>query len=247
MRNSILLILLLHTVGLSAQQPSGLWILTHVKALQPVYTMVEIDGAFELTGDEPQDSSFLYNSGLMTIEFQKTNSAISHSWDGEEGWTVKLDKETLYLYGQRDTLFGDYNKDRLILRSTLDDRPTYYNFSPFEEKRFSTPALLEESWEIRSENSLLKDLTISFTTDSSYQVASGKSLNSQIYFTYSLGKLAAIEYDFPATSEMGEGQELGTIYFFKTRGGKVKGIFYPVTDGVTTPTKSELTLSKKVR
>jgi len=235
------------TASICAQQPSGLWILTHVKALQPVYTMVEIDGAFELAGDEPQDSSFLYNSGLMTIEFQKTNAAISHSWDGEEGWSVKLDKETLYLYGQRDTLFGDYNKGGLILRSTLDDRPTYYNFSPFEEKKFSPPTLLEESWEIRSENSLLKDLKISFTTDSSYQVASGKSLNSQIYFTYSLGKLAAIEYDFPATSEMGDGQELGTIYLFKTRGGKIKGIFYPVTDGVITPTKSELTLSKKVR
>ena len=81
------------TASICAQQPSGLWILTHVKALQPVYTMVEIDGAFELAGDEPQDSSFLYNSGLMTIEFQKTNAAISHSWDGEEGWSVKLDKK----------------------------------------------------------------------------------------------------------------------------------------------------------
>lgn len=239
--------LMCSTGGICAQQPTGLWILTHVKALQPIYTMVEIDGAFELTDDAPQDSSFLYNSGLMTIEFQKTNAAISHSWDGEEEWAVKLDKETLYLYGQRDTLFGEYKKAGLILRSTLDDRPTFYNFSPFEEKRFSTPSLLQGSWEVRSENSLLKDLKISFTTDSSYQVASGKSVNSQIYFTYSLGKLAAIEYDFPATSAMGEGQELGTIYLFKTRGNKIKGIFYPITDGTTTPTKSVLTLSKKGR
>lgn len=239
--------LMCSTGGVCAQQPTGLWILTHVKALQPIYTMVEIDGAFELTDDAPQDSSFLYNSGLMTIEFQKTNAAISHSWDGEEEWAVKLDKETLYLYGQRDTLFGEYKKAGLILRSTLDDRPTFYNFSPFEEKRFSTPSLLQGSWEVRSENSLLKDLKISFTTDSSYQVASGKSVNSQIYFTYSLGKLAAIEYDFPATSAMGEGQELGTIYLFKTRGNKIKGIFYPITDGTTTPTKSVLTLSKKGR
>ncbi len=235
------------TGGICAQQPTGLWILTHVKALQPIYTMVEIDGAFELTDDAPQDSSFLYNSGLMTIEFQKTNAAISHSWDGEEAWTVELDKETLYLYGQRDTLFGEYNKGEVILRSTLDDRPTYYNFSPLDEKRFSTPSLLKGSWEIRSENSLLGDLKISFTTDSTYQVASGKSLNSQIYFTYGLGKLAAIEYDFPATSAMGEGQELGTIYLFKTRRNKIKGIFYPITDGTTTPTKSVLTLSKKGR
>lgn len=247
LKRLIILVLMCSTASICAQQPSGLWILTHVKALQPVYTMVEIDGAFELTGDEPQDSSFLYNSGLMTIEFQKTNAAISHSWDGEEGWAVKLDKETLYLYGQRDTLFGEYNKGGIILRSTLDDRPTYYNFSPLDEKRFSTPSLLEGSWEVVSDNSFFNGLNVSYTTDSSYQVASGKSLNSQIYFTYNLGNLAAIEYDFPPTSEMGDGQELGTIYLFKTRGKKIKGIFYPITDGLTAPIKSELTLSKKGR
>lgn len=247
LKRLIILILICSTASIYAQQPSGLWILTHVKALQPVYTMVEIDGEFELVDDAPRDSSFLYNSGLMTIEFQNAQNATSHSWDGEEQWTLALQKEKFYLYGQRDTLYGDFNEDELILRSTLDDRPTFYHFSPLNEKRFSTPDLLGKTWTINSTNTLLSELNMTFTTDSTYQVSTGKSFKSKIYFTYELNQLAAIEYDFPPTSEMGDNQELGTIYLFKTRGKKVKGIFYPITDGVTAPTKSELTLSIKKR
>lgn len=209
--------------------------------------MVEIDGAFELVDEAPRDSSFLYNSGLMTIEFQDTNNATSHSWDGEEQWTLELQKEKIYLYGQRDTLYGDFNQNKLILRSTLDDRPTFYHFSPINEKRFSTPDLIGEKWTITSTNPLLNDLNITFTTDSTYQISTGKSINSHVYFTYQLDNLAAIEYDFPTTSAMEDNQELGTIYLFKTRGKNVKGIFYPITDGITAPTKSELTLSIKKR
>ncbi len=246
MRKRLIILLLICISNLIyGQRPSGLWILTHVKALQPVYTMVEIDGVYEIVDEDPQDSTYLYNSGLMTIEFQNKKGIISHSWDGKEEWTMDQNDDILYLYGQRDTLYGEYTDESLILRSTLDDRPTYYNFSPLPEKKFSTPRLLTDKWTVSSENELLNNLEITFTTDSSYQIATGKSINSQVYFTYNLDNLAAIEYDFPPQSDQDDSQELGTIYLFETRKKVVKGVFYPITDGVNVPEKSELTLIKK--
>lgn len=206
--------------------------------------MVEIDGVYEIVDEEPQDSTYLYNAGLMTIDFQKNGNIVSHSWDGKEEWSMNQRDGILYLYGTRDTLYGTYAAESLILRSTLDDRPTYYNFSPLNEKRFSTPELLTDTWVIASENELLDNLNITFTTDSSYQIATGKSINSKVYFTYNLGNMAAMEYDFPPKSDQDDSQELGTIYLFQTRKKVVKGIFYPITDGVNAPEKSELTLIK---
>ncbi len=228
----------------NAQKPTGLWILKYVKALQPVFTMVEIDGQYEMVEEDPQDSTFLYNSGLMTLEFQKKSTANTHSWDGEEQWTFDKTNDQIEFYGKRDTLYGTYNKKELILRSTLDDRPTYYHFAPFEEKKISTPELLEGQWRVNSSKSYFQNIEVTFTTDSTYQVTTGKSLKSQLYFTYSFNKISAVEFDFPPGDKESEDHELGTIYIYQTRKKKVKGIFYAIKDGVAVPVKSELTLTR---
>ncbi|OEK02650.1 hypothetical protein BFP97_14460 [Roseivirga sp. 4D4] len=228
----------------SAQKPTGLWILKYVKALQPVFTMVEIDGQYEMVDEDPQDSTFLYNSGLMTLEFQKRSTAKTHSWDGEEQWTFDKANDQIYFYGQRDTLYGTYNKQELILRSTLDDRPTYYHFTPFEAKKISTPKILEGQWQLNSSKPYFKDLQVQFTTDSTYQVTTGKSLKSQKYFTYLFDDISAVEFDFPPNDKERDQHEMGTIYIYQTRKKEIKGVFYAIKDGVAVPIKSELTLTR---
>ncbi|MBO3698826.1 hypothetical protein [Roseivirga sp. E12] len=242
LKRFVLLLLLCSGNMLIAQKPSGLWVLKYVKALQPVFTMVQIDGQYEMVDEDPQDSTFLYNSGLMTLEFSKRQKPVSHAWDGKEQWEMDLKDNEIFLYGKRDTLYGSYNTEEIILRSTLDDRPTYYHFTPLKEKKISTPAILEGKWQIDSSNRLLKDLQISFSEDSTFQITTGKSLESKVYFTYDMEKIKGIEYDFPPKTIESKDNELGTIYLFKTRRKTIKGVFYPVTDGVSIPIRSELTL-----
>lgn len=208
--------------------------------------MVEIDGEYELVDEEPQDSSFLYNPGLMTLEFERSK-IVSHSWDGRESWEINSEEEKIYLYGKRDTLYGKMAKDQLVFQSTLDDRPTYYHFSQFDEKVFSTPNVYSDEWTVNSENNLLKDLKITFTTDSSYQIENDKSLESKIYFTYNLGKFLAFEYNFPSSSDMSGEHELATVYLYQTKRKKVMGVFYPISDGLNAPVRSTLSIKKKRR
>lgn len=248
MLKRLFIVSLLFSFHLShAQKPSGLWILKYVKALQPVFTMVEIDGQYEMVEEDPQDSTFLYNSGLMTLKFGKKSRASTHSWDGEEQWTFDKTKDQIYFYGKRDTLYGTYDKEELILRSTLDDRPTYYHFTPFKEKKISTANLLEGQWRISSSKSYFNDKEFTFTTDSTYQVTTGKSLESKKYFTYRFDQISAVEFDFPPNDKKSEDHELGTIYIYQTRKKETRGIFYAIKDGVAVPVKSELTLTRKDR
>lgn len=227
---------------LMAQKPSGLWVLKYVKALQPVFTMVQIDGQYEMVDEDPQDSTFLYNSGLMTLEFAKKQKPVSYAWDGKEQWEMNLKGNDLYLYGKRDTLYGTLNKEEIILRSTLDDRPTFYHFAKLKDKKISTPQILEGSWQVTTQNNFLNNLKISFSQDSSFQVTTGNSLKSNVYFTYEMSRIKAIEYDFPPKTIESQDHALGTVYLYRTRKKKIKGIFYPVTDGVSIPIRSELTL-----
>lgn len=247
MRKWITLLLLSYATGLSAQQPKGTWLMAYVKALQPVYTMVEVDGEYQLDESVPQDSSFLYNSGLMVIEFGKKNKAISHSWDGKENWTIKIDQNKIQLFGERDTLFGEFNQKQIIVSSTLDDRPTFYHFEQLDVKKFSTFSLSEGEWSIDLENHHLSDLITRFTYQSIDSTIEFSSNKSKLYFTYVLDKLQAIEYDFPPSQEKDLQQELSTIYFFKSKRKGIIGVFYPITDGLDVPERKSLRLIPKSR
>ena len=65
------------------------------------------------------------NLSLMVLDFRK--GITSYSWEGEESWTSKVLKDSIYLFGQGDTLYGVFNEQMIILSSTLDDRPTEYH------------------------------------------------------------------------------------------------------------------------
>lgn len=226
-----------------AQKPKELWILKYVKALQPLYTMVEIDGKFEFEEEDPQDSSFLYNSGLMTLRFAKKNKAISHSWDGKEEWNYTIDQNSIQLFGKRDTLYGELMEEQLILSSTLDDRPTFYHFEKLEEEKLSTLTLAENNLRVSVKNHFFDNNVFLFVADSIKPFSNVRDSESKVHFTYQLGKLNAIEYDFYPKDSADFKQELGTIYFYKTDKKTIKGFFYPIYDGLNEPEKKTLTLS----
>lgn len=226
-----------------AQKPKELWVLKYVKALQPLYTMVEVDGVFEFEEEDPQDSSFLYNSGLMTLRFEKKDEAISHSWDGKEEWNYAIDQNSIQLYGKRDTLYGEFKEKQLILSSTLDDRPTFYYFERLEEEKLSTLTLSKRDLRVSAKNHFFDNNMFLFMSDSIKPFSNVRDSESKLYFTYQLGKLNAIEYDFYPKDSADFKQELGTIYFYKTDKKTIKGFFYPIYDGLNEPEKVTLTLS----
>ena len=242
MRHILTLSFLLFALNISAQKPKELWVLTYVKALQPLYTMIEVDGKFELDEEDPQDSSFLYNSGLMTIEFEKKNRAISHSWDGQETWQFVLEQNNIQLFGERDTLYGEVKEKQLILSSTLDDRPTFYYFEKLNEKKLSTLVLADQNLRVSAQEHFFNDNVFFFTSDSVTNITNIRDSESKLFFTYGLGKLNAIEYDFHPKDTEDFKQELGTIYFFKTGKETIKGFFYPIYDGLREPERQNITL-----
>ena len=217
--------------------------MTYVKVLQPVYTMVDIDGEYEMDPSAPQDSSFLYNSGLMTFEFTKKNQATSHSWDGREEWTFEMDENQIQLFGARDTLFGEFNKTQIILSSTLDDRPTFYHFEKLNERKLSTVSLDSNTYSISIQDHIFSDNQITFTSDSTQVITNTAESKSKKFFTYSLNQMNAFEYDLYPKEGSAFKQELGTVYLFKTGRKEIKGIFYPIYDGLEVPEKKILTLT----
>ncbi|OEK06941.1 hypothetical protein [Roseivirga misakiensis] len=235
--------LVLCSLSALAQKENELWIMTYVKVLQPVYTMVDNNGSFEIDDSAPQDSSFLYNSGLMTFKFQAQNKAISHSWDGQERWTFDLDKEDIQLYGPRDTLFGKVDNGQIILSSTLDDRPTFYHFEKLDVKSLSTSRLIESKYTAKIENHILSNNQIAFTTDSTQAVVNKSEALSKVFFTYNLEGISAFEFDFYPEPGTGFEQELGTVYVFQDQKNVIKGIFFPIYDGLEEPKRKYVTFS----
>ena len=90
-----------------SQSLKGSWIMAYVEAKQPIYTMVEIDGQYQMADDVPQDSSFVYSNGLMLIDFDEKNP-VSYSWEGKEHWSYRIEDDQIFLYSQKDTLYGVY-------------------------------------------------------------------------------------------------------------------------------------------
>ncbi|MFY0591530.1 hypothetical protein [Roseivirga sp.] len=234
--------LILCSIPAIAQKQNELWIMTYVKVLQPVYTMVDNNGSFEIDDSAPQDSSFLYNSGLMTFKFGAQNRATSISWDGPEKWTFDLDQNEIQLYGQRDTLYGKVENKQIVLSSTLDDRPTFYYFEKLDAKTLSTNNLVSKTYTVNIDNHILSNNKLTFTTDTT-QVFNNKAGSlRKVFFTYDLDDISAFEFDFYPEAGTGFQQELGTVYIFQDQENELKGVFFPIYDGLEVPERKYLKL-----
>lgn len=236
LRSFILLLVICFSFSLSAQTSSGTWVMAFVKAKQPVFTMFEEEGSYELADEVPQDSLYLFSPGLMSIHFD-AEGIRSYSWEGEETWTSQVTKDSLYLFGQRDTLYGVFNEQRIILSSTLDDRPTEYHFDPLEEEDYESPELLGYSWKARAAAHPFDKNLLRFSLSPNSAEYTFKPLN--------LGPLKAFEYELPPTSPDASDQEYGIVYLFQTRRNRVEGVFYPARDDSGAPTRKTIRLVKK--
>lgn len=236
LRYLILLFGLCTTLSLTAQAPSGNWVMAFVKAKQPVFTMFQEEGSFELADEIPQDSIFLYSPGLMSLHFTQ-EKITSYSWEGEEGWTSKIVEDSIYLFGQRDTLYGVFNKQKIILSSTLDDRPTEYHFDPLDEDDFEAPELLGFSWKVRSKGHTLDRALIRFSLEPNSSLYNYKPLD--------MGPMKAFEYELPPSTPEAGDQEYGIVYLFKKSRYRVDGVFYPARDDSEAPSRREIRLNKR--
>lgn len=235
LRSVMLILLAVSCLRLSAQGPEGTWVMAYVRAKQPIYTMVDNEGSFELADEIPQDSTYLFSPGLMAIYFD--DKITSYSWEGEERFSQSIVEDSIYLFGQRDTLFGVFTDKKLILSSTLDDRPTEYHFDPLEEEDYESPELLGYSWKARVEAHPFDKNLLRFSLSPNSAEYTFKPLN--------LGPLKAFEYELPATSPDVSDQEYGIVYLFQTRRNRVEGVFYPARDDSGAPLRKELRLTGK--
>ncbi len=231
---------LLTSFSLSGQYLKGSWIMAYVEAKQPIYTMVEIDGEYQMADDVPQDSSFVYSNGLMLIDFDSKNP-VSYSWDGKENWTYQIEADKIYLFSQQDTLYGSYQEGQFAVSSTLDDRPTIYYFKPLGFKA-EFAELENTGWEVKTEGSFFSKKEFHFNEDSVERKVLTQGANEDYTF-YGLENLNTIEYEISYPILEGAYSEFGMVYFFKDGKKKLKAVYYPVV-GDKEPTRKELELKK---
>lgn len=235
LRYSLLLIGLVSSLAMSAQMPSGTWVMSYVRAKQPIFTMVNFGDGYELDSEVPQDSTFLYSPGLMSIIFGEEIK--SYSWEGEESWSSKILKDSIYLFGQRDTLYGVFNDQKVVLSSTLDDRPTEYHFDPLDKEGFEAPDLLGYGWKAKVKGHSFDKQTLRFSLSPNDSQYNFKPLD--------LGNMTAFEYELPASAPDANDQEYGIVYLFQLRRNRIEGVFYPARDDSDAPTRKEIRLSKR--
>ena len=223
-----------------AQQPSGTWVMAHIKAKQPVLSATMEQG--ELTFDEgdPYDSSEVYTPGLMVIQFESQRSAISHSWDGNESWQWQLQQDSLLMFGERDTLYGSYSQDQIILSSTVDAVPTEYTFLKVEDKLKLEGVEAKTKAEFKIPDHPFDNLQLTFQQDTVLTEANNiKGL--ELYLT-NIGPLQVIEYTFDRDYSK---VELGIVYLFRDKRKKYRGLFYPVVDDFKKPKPQVLEIDLK--
>jgi hypothetical protein len=220
-------------VGLLAQEPADVWVMSYVRAKQPIWTMIENEGEFEMDDSPPQDSTYLFSPGLMVIDFREDIK--SYSWEGEEKWTSNILKDSIYLFGQRDTLFGIYNEQKIILSSTLDDRPTEYHFDRLSAQGFSRPDLTNKKWKVKAPGHHFDRDYFEFKPAGE---AKSSLMNDQhLFIEIDQGILSAFEFDLlNADNE----QEYGIAYLYRLKGKTVRGVFYAAPDDINPPVAQTL-------
>lgn len=228
----------LSNLTLLAQSPSDVWVMAYVRAKQPIWTMIQNEGTFEMDEEPPQDSTYLFSPGLMVIDF--SNDIKSYSWEGEENWIANVVKDSLYLFGQRDTLYGVFNAQKIILSSTLDDRPTEYHFEKLPASKFSKPDLPGKKWKVSSKGHHFDKDYFQFKKEGEAETS---LMNDQhTFIEIDQGVMSAIEFDL--LNENNE-QEYGIVYLYREKGKTVRGVFFAAPNDTDVPNRRMLKMVPK--
>lgn len=243
MRKSLLFILLISvSIAAGAQDISGSWIMSYIKAKQPVFVMVEQDGELMLEDEIPQDSTIIYSPGLMLLKPFSKDSAVSYSWDGAEKWAIEWIDDEVWFKGERDSLYGSLNAEgRLALSSTLDDRPTSYVFDKLKFERSASKFSIENTnWRSSAEDSFLDGQLLSFKQDSVLVSEVDREATFGEYYIHPIEDKFAVEFvvNAPATY-------IGIIYFTKVTKRKMEGIFYALVEDGILPKRTKVTLKRQ--
>ena len=233
--------LLLLVTQVAAQDFTGSWIMSYMRAKQPVFTMIQEDGELTLEDETPQDSTIIQSSALMLMTSISKDSAVSFSWDGEERWAIERIEGMLRFNGARDSLYGNYDQDgRLILASTIDQVPTEYIFEPlsFKQKKQKLD-IINTRWKVQGEAGLLTNQQFIFQKDSLLTTElEGRAAFGE-YYIHPLGKQNALEFVVNLPENF-----MGIIYLTRVSKRKMSGIFYAVVDDATRPRKTAITLKR---
>ena len=232
-------ILFIISTSAFSQSLKGSWIMAYVEAKQPIYTMVEIDGQYQMADDVPQDSSFVYSNGLMLIDFDEENP-VSYSWEGKEDWSYNIEDNRIFLFSERDTLYGVYESNQFAVSSTLDDRPTIYYFKPLGFKADYT-ALEKTAWTVEEEDNFFNE-KFYFTKDNVERKVITQGADED-YTYYGLGNLNTIEYEVSYPLLESTYSEFGMMYLFRGGRKRLRGVYYPVIDD-REPQRKEITFKK---
>lgn len=220
-----------------SQQPSGTWVMAHIKAKQPVLSATMEQGELVFDEGDPTDSSEVYTPGLMVVQFETNNKAQSFSWEGNENWRWSLEKDSLLMFGKRDTLYGNYSSKQIVLSSTLDNVPTQYTFLNIADNLNLEPIKQGTKGSISVNEHVLNGLELEFGRDT--VVASPNNVQGLELYLTTIGSLQVIEY---ALDRENDKVELGIIYLFMESRRRYKGFFYPVIDDFRKPKELELVL-----
>lgn len=234
---SLIFILALFSSFSFAQQPSGTWVMAHIKAKQPVLSATMEQGELVFDEGDPKDSSEVYTPGLMVVQFEPDNKAKSFSWEGNENWRWSLEDDSLLMFGKRDTLYGNYSAEQIVLSSTLDNVPTQYTFLSIEDNLELQPIKPGTKGKISISDHVLNGLELAFERDT--VIASSNSVQGLELYLTTIGSLQVIEY---ALDKENDKVELGIIYLFMENRRKYKGLIYPVIDDFRRPKELELVL-----
>lgn len=242
MRKGLFFLLLLsgHLAAYS-QQVSGSWIMTYIKAKQPVFTMIQEDGELTLEDETPQDSTIIYSPGLMLMKPFSKDSAISYSWEDVEKWAFEKLGDQFWFYGERDSLYGNLDAEgRLVLSSTLDDRPTSY---VFEKQKFARSAsrlnIENTTWTVSAQDSFLKDQILNFKQDSVLTSELNGKAEFGEYYIHPIEDKFAIEFVVNMPKSY-----IGIIYITKVARKKMEGVFYALVEDGVRPKRTRITLRR---
>ncbi|GAB5524735.1 MAG: hypothetical protein Roseis2KO_26070 [Roseivirga sp.] len=242
MRKGLFFLLLISTYFTAiSQDMSGSWIMTYIKAKQPVFTMIQEDGELTLEDETPQDSTIIYSPGLMLMKPFSKDSAISYSWEDVEKWAFEKQDDQFWFYGARDSLYGNFDTDgRLVLSSTLDDRPTDYVFEKQKFARSASRLAIENtSWTVSAEDSFLNDQIINFKQDSVLTSELNGKAEFGEYYIHPIEDKFAIEFVVNIPKSY-----IGIIYITKVARKKIEGVFYALVEDGVRPEKTSVTLRR---
>lgn len=223
-----------------AQKAEGTWVMAYIKAKQPVLSATMEMGELVFDEGAPVDSSEVYTPGLMLLQFNSAETAQSYSWDGNESWQVKLMGDSMQMFSKKDTLFGSFTPEKMVLSSTIDAVPTAYTFLKVSDQLKMTNITSGQSAKISSKDHPFDGLVLTFEQDTVITNATDIP-GLELYLT-NIGPLQVIEYGFDRDNSK---VELGIIYLFSEKRRRFLGLFYPVIDDFKRPKSLELELKVK--